>query len=163
MKRAIIIDVNSLLYKSFYKLMNMRSSKGFPTGALLGITNSIISILDKFKPDYFVACFDVSRDSLKRKEIFDDYKSNREGAPEDLALQIAKSKELISALGAHVLTEEGYEADDMIASAVKYFSENGIDSIVVTSDKDLMQLVPRASIFNHSKNSIFDILNISDW
>ncbi|HCB64338.1 MAG TPA: DNA polymerase I [Fusobacteria bacterium] len=152
MKRAIIIDVNSLLYKSFYKLMNMRSSKGFPTGALLGITNSIISILDKFKPDYFVACFDVSRDSLKRKEIFDDYKSNREGAPEDLALQIAKSKELISALGAHVLTEEGYEADDMIASAVKYFSENGIDSIVVTSDKDLMQLVPRASIFNHSKN-----------
>lgn len=146
MKRALIIDVSSIVYRSYYKLLNMSSSKGFPTGALYGLVNVIQSLMSRFNPEYVVACLDSSRSSLKRREKFPDYKSNRDFAPDQLAMQISRVEGLLNALGIFTLKRDGYEADDLIFSSLQLLNKGGIESYVVTGDKDLMQLVPEAKI-----------------
>ena len=133
-----IVDTSSFIYRSYYALPKLTTSTGIEVGALYGFTRLIVKIL-KERSNYILACYD-SKKSL-RKEIYPSYKANRAKVDKELILQIDFSKRILDGLGVKYLEVEGYEADDLIASAVKKF-KGSVESIIITSfDKDLMQLI----------------------
>ncbi|MDY5305570.1 DNA polymerase I [Fusobacterium gastrosuis] len=140
MKKAVLLDVSAIMYRAYFANMNFRT-KNEPTGAVYGFVNTLMSILKEFEPDYVAAAFDVKRSSLKRTEIFGEYKSNRESAPEDLILQIPRIEELLDAFNIKRYKIDGYEADDVLGSLAKKISSEGVEVYIVTGDKDLSQIV----------------------
>lgn len=146
MKRAVLIDVSAVMYRAYFSLINMRNSRQEPTGAVYGFINILTSIIEEFQPDYIAACFDVKRSSLKRKEEFESYKENRSAVPEELLAQIPLIEKVLEIFNIEKFKIEGYEADDVIGTLVRKFSNENIESIIVTGDKDLSQLVGNGSI-----------------
>ena len=142
MKRAVLLDVSAIMYRAYFANMNFRT-KNEPTGAVYGFINTLLSIINEFKPDYMAAAFDVKRSSLKRTEIYSDYKSNRQSTPEDLVRQIPKIEEVLDAFNINRYKIEGYEADDVLGSLAKKLAKQDIEVIIVTGDKDLSQLVEK--------------------
>ena len=140
MKRAVLLDVSAIMYRAYFANMNFRT-KNEPTGAVYGFMNTLMSILKEFNPDYMAAAFDVSRSSLKRTQIFKNYKSNRQSAPEDLIYQIPRIEELLDCFNINRYKIDGYEADDVLGSIAKKLSLQGIEVFIITGDKDLAQLV----------------------
>lgn len=142
MKKAVLLDVSAIMYRAFYANLNFRT-KNEPTGAVYGFVNTLLNIINEFKPEYIAAAFDVSRSSLKRSEIYKEYKAQRESAPEDLIRQIPRIEELLDCFGIKKFKVEGLEADDVLGSLGKKFSEEEIETYVVTGDKDLAQILDR--------------------
>ena len=122
--------------------MNFRT-KNEPTGAVYGFINTLLSIIKEFNPDYMAAAFDVKRSSLKRTEIYGDYKSNRQSTPEDLVAQIPRIEEVLDAFNINRYRIESYEADDVLGSIAKKIARDDLEVIIVTGDKDLSQLVEK--------------------
>jgi len=141
MKTAVLLDTSAIMYRAFYSLTEFRNSKGEPTGAILGFTNIVNNILEEFKPDYVVAALDVTRKSLKRTKEYDEYKANRKPMPEDLLAQFGKIKDLLDYLGIKKYQVEGEEADDVLGTLAKKFSDQGVKVIIATGDKDLSQVI----------------------
>lgn len=141
MKKAILLDVSAMMYRAYFSLMNMTSTKGEPTGALFGFTNMLLSICEEYEPDYIVAAFDNKRESLKRTEKYSEYKSQRKPMPEDLLFQLPLIEKVLDGFGIKKYRIEGHEADDVLGTLAKKYSSEGIKAIVVTGDKDLSQIV----------------------
>ena len=142
MKRAVLLDVSAIMYRAYFANINFRT-KNEPTGAVYGFINTLLSIINEFKPDYMAAAFDVKRSSLKRTKIYSDYKSNRQSAPEDLVAQIPRIEEVLDAFNVNRYKIDGYEADDVLGSLAKQLARENIEVIIVTGDKDLSQLVEK--------------------
>lgn len=139
-KRAVLLDVSAIMYRAYFANMNFRT-KTEPTGAIYGFVNTLMSIIKEFSPTYIGAAFDVKRASLKRSEIYSEYKAQRESAPEDLITQIPRIEELLDCFNINRFKVEGYEADDILGTLAKNLSEEGIEVYVVTGDKDLAQIL----------------------
>ena len=142
MKRAVLLDVSAIMYRAYFANMNFRT-KNEPTGAVYGFINTLLSIIKEFNPDYMAAAFDVKRSSLKRTEIYSDYKSNRQSTPEDLVAQIPRIEEVLDAFNINRYRIESYEADDVLGSIAKKIARDDLEVIIVTGDKDLSQLVEK--------------------
>ena len=142
MKRAVLLDVSAIMYRAYFANMNFRT-KNEPTGAVYGFINTLLSIIKEFNPDYMAAAFDVKRSSLKRTEIYGDYKSNRQSTPEDLVAQIPRIEEVLDAFNINRYRIESYEADDILGSIAKKIAKDDLEVIIVTGDKDLSQLVEK--------------------
>ena len=142
MKRAVLLDVSAIMYRAYFPNMNFRT-KNEPTGAVYGFINTLLSIIKEFNPDYMAAAFDVKRSSLKRTEIYSDYKSNRQSTPEDLVAQIPRIEEVLDAFNINRYRIESYEADDVLGSIAKKIARDDLEVIIVTGDKDLSQLVEK--------------------
>ena len=142
MKRAVLLDVSAIMYRAYFANMNFRT-KNEPTGAVYGFINTLLSIIKEFNPDYMAAAFDVKRSSLKRTEIYSDYKSNRQSTPEDLVAQILRIEEVLDAFNINRYRIESYEADDVLGSIAKKIARDDLEVIIVTGDKDLSQLVEK--------------------
>ena len=142
MKRAVLLDVSAIMYRAYFANMNFRT-KNEPTGAVYGFINTLLSIIKEFNPDYMAAAFDVKRSSLKRTEIYSDYKSNRQSTPEDLVVQIPRIEEVLDAFNINRYRIESYEADDVLGSIAKKIAKDDLEVIIVTGDKDLSQLVEK--------------------
>ena len=142
MKRAVLLDVSAIMYRAYFANMNFRT-KNEPTGAVYGFINTLLSIIKEFNPDYMAAAFDVKRSSLKRTEIYGDYKSNRQSTPEDLIAQIPRIEEVLDAFNINRYRIESYEADDVLGSIAKKIARDDLEVIIVTGDKDLSQLVEK--------------------
>ena len=142
MKRAVLLDVSAIMYRAYFANMNFRT-KNEPTGAVYGFINTLLSIIKEFNPDYMAAAFDVKRSSLKRTEIYGDYKSNRQSTPEDLVAQIPRIEEVLDAFNINRYRIESYEADDVLGSLAKKIAKDDLEVIIVTGDKDLSQLVEK--------------------
>ena len=142
MKRAVLLDVSAIMYRAYFANMNFRT-KNEPTGAVYGFINTLLSIIKEFNPDYMAAAFDVKRSSLKRTEIYNDYKSNRQSTPEDLVAQIPRIEEVLDAFNINRYRIESYEADDVLGSIAKKIARDDLEVIIVTGDKDLSQLVEK--------------------
>lgn len=140
MKKAVLLDVSAIIYRAYFANMNFRT-KNEPTGAVYGFTNTLLSIIKEFSPDYIGAAFDVKRASLKRSEIYSGYKAQRDAVPEDLLLQIPRVEELLDAFNINRFKIDGYEADDVMGTLSQKLSKEGIEVIVVTGDKDLAQIL----------------------
>ncbi len=128
MKRAVLLDVSAIMYRAYFANINFRT-KNEPTGAVYGFINTLLSIINEFKPDYMAAAFDVKRSSLKRTEIYGDYKSNRQSTPEDLVTQIPRIEEVLDAFNINRYKIDGYEADDVMATLATKFSEDTEEEI----------------------------------
>ncbi|WP_338959414.1 DNA polymerase I [Fusobacterium vincentii] len=165
MKRAVLLDVSAIMYRAYFANINFRT-KNEPTGAVYGFINTLLSIINEFKPDYMAAAFDVKRSSLKRTEIYSDYKSNRQSTPEDLVTQIPRIEEVLDAFNINRYKIDGYEADDVLGSLAKKIAKQDIEVIIITGDKDLSQLVERnisvALLGKGTEGEKFGILKNSD-
>ena len=137
-----LVDGNSLLFRAYYGVHSrLTQSDGKPTGAVYGFLNMILPILATAKhDDYFVCVFDASRQTF-RQNIYPEYKANRDETPADLISQSFMVRNAMAAIGMPVLCIPGVEADDVIATLAKKFCDLHDKTRIITSDKDLMQLV----------------------
>lgn len=142
MKRIVLLDVSAIMYRAFYGNMNFRT-KNEPTGAVYGFTNTLLSIIKEFSPDYIGAAQDIKRSELKRSEIYSEYKSNRDAMPEDLLVQVDRIEEVLDYFGIDRFKISGYEADDVMGTIGKKFSKEDYEIFIVTGDKDLTQLLDK--------------------
>lgn len=141
-KRFVIIDAMALAYKAYFAFIGrpLVSSKGEPTSAVYGFVNQLIRILETQKPDYIAVAFDAKEKTF-RHERYEKYKCSREKMPDDMIPQIQRIKDLVDILNIPVYILPRYEADDIIGTAVKKAEALGIESLVITPDKDCNQLI----------------------
>jgi len=142
-----MVDGNNLLFRSYYATAYngnfMKNSKGFPTNALFGFVNMINKIIAEEKPVYIVVAFDKGK--TFRHEKFDFYKGGRSETPDELKMQFPLAKELLTAMGIKYYEIDNYEADDIIGTFAKYcdIPEDNYEGLIVSSDKDLLQLISK--------------------
>jgi DNA polymerase-1 len=139
-QKLFLIDATAFCYRAFYAIRGLSTSFGQPTNAVYGFLNMFLKILKEKKPEYLAVCFDISRDTFRQKK-FAEYKSQRPSMPDELSSQIPLIKQIIAAYRIPIFEKEGYEADDIIASLAEKAKKSGMASIVVSNDKDLLQLV----------------------
>lgn len=140
MKTLTIIDTFGFFFRSYFALPPLRNSEGFPTGLLTGFINLIDTLRRDHNTDYLLFALDTKGKSF-RNEIYPEYKANRTEAPEDLTKQLPIAIEWIREMGFAALSKEGYEADDVIATATKLAKKEGIKVRIVSHDKDLYQMI----------------------
>ena len=139
-----MIDGNNLLFRSYYATAYsgglMRNSKGFPTNAVFGFVNMINKIINEEHPNYIVVAFDKGK--TFRHEKYDFYKDGRSETPDELKMQFSKAKEILDGMGIKYYEIDNYEADDIIGTFSKFCNEDdNYDGLIVSSDKDLLQLI----------------------
>ena len=135
-----LIDGSSYLYRAYHAIRHLSGPGGFPTNAIFGFTQMLIKVLKDRQPSHVVMVFDISRKTF-RTDLYPEYKANRAAMPDDLRQQVEPIKELVRAFRIPVLELEGYEADDIIGTIARECTARGIETVVVTGDKDLMQIV----------------------
>lgn len=140
MKTLTIIDTFGFFFRSYYALPNLRNSQGFPTGLLTGFANFVYAIKNEHDTDYLLFALD-SKGKNFRHDLDPNYKANRSAAPEELQMQLPIAISWIRKMGFKSYEEEGFEADDVIASAVSFAKKHDIKVRIVTHDKDLYQLI----------------------
>lgn len=144
-KKLYLIDGNSLLYRSYYGIQRLSTSKGFPTNAVFGFISMLKKLMEREKPHYLGIVFDAKGPTIRHK-AFKDYKAHRKPMPEDLVVQIPVIKKILRAFNIPFFERENYEADDVLGSLAQRASSHNVLSIIVTNDKDLFQLVDKLTI-----------------
>ncbi|RMG40039.1 MAG: DNA polymerase I [Candidatus Dadabacteria bacterium] len=139
-EKVYLVDGSGYIFRAYYGVRPLSNSKGFPTNALYGFTRMLLKLLSQAESEHVVVVFDAGKETF-RNEMYSEYKANRAECPEDLVPQMPLFREISSALGLPVLELSGYEADDVIATLTERLSSAGHDVVVVSGDKDLMQLV----------------------
>lgn len=142
LERLFLIDGNAIAYRAYYtfKTRPLFSPAGEPTSAVYGFTSTLLKILQDDKPEYIGVVFDRPELTF-RHNIYTDYKATRQKIPEDMIPQLSKLKEVVEVLSIPILELAGYEADDIIGTLAFKAKSNNIETYIVTSDKDMMQLV----------------------
>ena len=144
MKKILLVDGNNLIFRSYYATaysgVIMRNSKGFPTNALYGFINMMNRIIKDENPNYIMVAFDKGK--TFRHDKYDEYKAGRAAMPDELKMQFPKAKEVLQAMGIKYYEIDNYEADDIIGTlAKKVDEEDEFVATIVSSDKDLLQLI----------------------
>ncbi len=139
-KKFLIIDGNSLIYRAFYALPLLQSSRGEHTNATYGFTNMLLKLLEEEKPHYLVVAMDHPAPSF-RHGLYAEYKGHREKTPDELREQVQRIRDILEAMHVTVLEVEGYEADDIIGTLSALAGKSHLETTVVTGDADLLQLV----------------------
>ena len=141
-RQLLLIDGHSIAYRAFYALPveNFATTTGQPTNAVYGFTSMLINLLRDEQPTHLAVAFDVSRQSF-RSETFADYKANRSATPDEFKGQVSLIQEVLAALAIPVVTADGYEADDVIATLATQAETDGLDVLICTGDRDAFQLV----------------------
>ena len=157
-----LIDGNSYIYRAYYAIRQLSNSKGFPTNALFGFTNMLFKILKEKNPDAVAISFD-SPEPTERHKLYEDYKAQRPEAPDDLLQQIPHIRRIVAAFSIPVFEIPGYEADDILGTIAQKASEQGMDVYIVTSDKDMLQIVDeRVKIYDPMKDRMLDSEYVKD-
>ncbi|MBA3744909.1 DNA polymerase I [Sporichthya sp.] len=138
----LLLDGHSLAYRAFYALPveNFSTTTGAPTNAVYGFTSMLINTLRDEQPTHLAVCFDISRATF-RSEMFPEYKANRSASPDEFRPQVSLIREVLDALMIKVVTAEGYEADDVIATLAVQAEAQGFEVLILTGDRDAFQLV----------------------
>ena len=148
MKPLVLVDGMGYLFRAFYALPPLTTSKGEPTGAVRGVLSMLYKLLDDYDPERIAVVFDAPGKTF-RDDLYSDYKANRPPFPPDLKAQIEPLLEAVEAMGLAVLRIEGVEADDVIGTLADKASRAGLTTVISTSDKDMAQLVDeRTSLIN---------------
>lgn len=154
-KKVCLVDGSGYIFRAFYALPPMTSPDGLPVNAVLGFTNMFLRLTQKIACDYCLVLFDAKRENF-RNQIFPDYKATRKETPEELVPQFPIIREATDALNLNHLEMEGYEADDLIATYAQKALEAGMEVVVVSADKDLMQLIrPGVEYYDPMKDKFF--------
>lgn len=138
--KFMVIDGNSILNRAFYGVRLLANHDGLPTNAIYGFLSTLFRLQDEYTPDRTIVCFDVKEKTFRHQK-FDSYKATRKGMPDELAAQLPVMKEVLDALGIIRCEKGGYEADDLIGTISRKAEEQGDDCLIVTGDRDSLQLV----------------------
>jgi len=150
-KRLYLIDGNSYIYRAFHAIRNLANSKGFPTNAVYGFATMLQKIVREERPDYLAVAFDT-KGPTTRHAYFPQYKATRPPMPEGLVPQIPVIWDLVRAYRIPVVQQEGIEADDLLAAAAHAGLAHQLDVVLVSGDKDLLQLVgPHVTVLDTMK------------
>lgn len=136
----LVIDGNSILNRAFYGIRVLTNSRGVATNAVTGFMNTLLMLEKDVQPDMIAVAFDLKAPTFRHK-MYDGYKANRKGMPEDLAQQLPYMKKIIKAMGIAIIEQEGYEADDIIGTISAACTDKKIPCTVSTGDRDSFQLV----------------------
>jgi len=139
-KKMLVIDGNSILNRAFYGIRLLTNKDGLYTNAIYGMVTMISRHIEALSPDYCAVAFDLKAPTFRHK-MYDGYKANRKGMPEELAVQLPYAKECMADLGLTVVTCEGYEADDILGTLADTMGKKGIEVYVLTGDRDSLQLI----------------------
>ncbi|MCP5064255.1 MAG: DNA polymerase I, partial [Ignavibacteriae bacterium] len=141
-KKFVIIDALAMAYRAYYAFMNrpLITTSGEPTSAVFGFITQMIRVIEETKPDYLAVAFDAKEKTF-RHEMYDLYKSSRSAMPDDMIPQLQRIKEFVEFMNVPLYIKPGYEADDIIGTAVKVAEQKNYISYAVTPDKDYVQLV----------------------
>lgn len=139
MKRAVLIDGSSLIFRAFYAIPNLSTKDGVPTNGVYGFLTMFYRVLNEYKPDYLLVAFDRSTPTF-RAEDYEAYKAGREDTPSELNAQFGILQEVLDALNVAHLDMDGYEADDIIGTLSREFEKEGIETFLITGDRDFLQL-----------------------
>jgi DNA polymerase-1 len=136
----VLVDGSSYLFRAFHALPELTTSKGEPTGAIVGVLNMLRRLLSEYQPEQIAVVFDAPGGSF-RNQLYKEYKANRPPMPEELRVQIEPLHDIIRAMGLPLLMVEGVEADDVIGTLAHQATEKGMETLISTGDKDMAQLV----------------------
>jgi DNA polymerase-1 len=153
LKKFFLIDGSSYIFRAFYAIRGLSTAKGIPTNAAFGFTSMLLKVLRDYKPDGVAVVFDTKGPTF-RTELYADYKAHRPSTPPDLSAQIPYIKKIVEGFRIPALEKEGFEADDVIGTIAKQAEKDGIDVVIVSGDKDLLQLVS-------DKVTILDTMKVS--
>lgn len=157
-----IVDLSSYLLRAYHAVAPLSSPDGEPTHAVHGTVTMLERLFRERKPAQVAIAMDSGRDTF-RKQIYADYKANRPPAPDDLRVQIQRAEEIVRAWGLAVLKQAGVEADDLIASMVRRCTATGRRAVIVSADKDLMQLVgPEVLMWDTLRNKVFGVPEVEE-
>jgi len=163
-KTIYVIDSHSLIFQVFHAIPEMTSPGGGPVNAVYGYARDLLNLIEKKRPDYLFAAFDLPGPTF-RKELFDDYKKDRGAVPEDLIPQFSMIEHLLETLGIPVLSAERFEADDVLATMARLAEEAGGECVLVTGDKDCRQLITdHVAVYNIRKDEVYKAAELKrDW
>jgi DNA polymerase-1 len=137
----VLLDGHSLAYRAFFALpSDLQTTTGQLTNVVYGFTTMLVKLFGDFSPDRIAVCFDLGRPAY-RHDVYDGYKANRRTTPDDFSSQMPLVREVLAALRIPVVEVAGYEADDLIATLVKEARDEGLPVLVVTGDRDNLQLI----------------------
>ncbi|MBI5190611.1 MAG: DNA polymerase I [Nitrospirae bacterium] len=150
-----LVDGNSYIYRAFYAIRNLSTSKGFPSGAAYGFTAMLMKVADEKRPDYLGVAFDP-KGPTTRNQMYDRYKATRPPMPDTLVPQIPYIHKIVEAFNIPVLLMPGIEADDVIAATARKAASAGFDVTIVTGDKDLFQLIDEhIKVYDTMKEEVY--------
>lgn len=141
-KKLVVIDGKSVFYRGYYAMPNLSKKDGTPTGGVYGFAMMAIEVIKKFKPDYVAVAWDKPKTNIRRRtEIYPEYKANRKPAPPDFYEQVPILEELLEAFSWPLYEIDDHEADDIMATFAKQAEDKGYETVLVTSDHDVLQLI----------------------
>lgn len=158
MKRLVVIDGKSVFYRGYYAMPNLSTADGTPTGGVFGFVSLAIELIKKLEPDYVTVAWDKPKTNIrKRREIYPEYKAGRKPAPADFYEQIPILHELLEAFGWPLYEIDDYEADDILATFARQAEEKGIETCLITSDLDALQIISPMTKLYAMKNGLSNI------
>lgn len=161
-KPLILVDGSSYLYRAFHAMPALTNSKGQPTGAIYGMINMLKRLISDYQPDYMAVVFDAKGKTF-RDEIYAEYKATRQEMPHELIQQIEPIHQIIRAMGLPLIVIEGVEADDVIGTLSMHATNEKMDAVISTGDKDLAQLVTQhITLINTMNNTTLDPLGVKE-
>src|SRR5665213_3273975 len=141
-KKLAIIDGKSVFYRGYYAMPNLATKDGTPTGGVFGFATMALEVIRRLKPDYVAVAWDKPKTNIrKRLELYPEYKAGRKPAPPDFYEQVEILQDLLKAFGWPLYELDDYEADDIMGALAVQAREMGLETLLVTSDLDMLQLV----------------------
>ena len=141
-QNIVLIDGHSILNRAFYGLPDLTNAEGLHTNAVYGFLNILFKILEEEKPEYLTVAFDVHAPTF-RHEMYKEYKGTRKPMAEELRQQVPVIKEVLKAMGIRLIEQAGLEADDLIGTLSRRCEEAGMQVVVLSGDRDLLQLATK--------------------
>jgi DNA polymerase-1 len=140
MNTLLLVDGNAVMHRAYHAIPPFRTSHGVPTNVIYGFFSMLYKAISDFKPTHLVVCFDTPAPTF-RKKMFVKYQAHRPHADEEFKVQVPTLKKALDEAGITCLEKEGYEADDIIGTIASQFADNGIRVMILTGDRDIMQLI----------------------
>ncbi len=157
-----LIDGSGYIYRAYHAIRGLTNSKGLPTNAIFGFTRMLIKLIEDHAPTHMVMCLDAKGPTF-RHQLYEDYKANRPPMPEDLVVQLPYIKKVIQGFNLPIVELAGFEADDLIGTMARQATEAGFKTVMVTGDKDFVQLVTeQAHIWDPMKDKTIDLQSVSE-
>ena len=157
-----LLDGSSYIYRAYFAIRHLSSPKGFPTNALYGFTQMLLKVMKDRAPAHVAVIFDAGKITF-RNELYPAYKANRSSMPEDLVQQLEPIKQMVRAFNIPALELAGFEADDIIGTIARQCETRGMACVVVTGDKDLMQIVSdNVTLLDTMKDKVFGIPEVHE-
>src|SRR3954463_8792109 len=141
-KKLVVIDGKSVFYRGYYAMPNLATKDGTPTGGVFGFATMALEVIKRLKPDYVAVAWDKPKTNIrKRLELYPEYKAGRKPAPADFYEQVPVLQELLKAFGWPLYELDDYEADDIMGTLAVQATKKDIETLLITSDLDMLQLV----------------------